>query len=120
MMKRMRAAAARVVILVLSLFPFVAMQGRADAAGDVKAGRQMAQKCEVCHGLDGISKVVEAPNLAGQNEQYLAEQLTAFKAGKRENEMMSIVAPMLSSDDIQNLAAYYSAIEIKVGRIPGQ
>ena len=73
----------------------------------------------VCHGLDGIAKIQEAPNLAGQNEGYLTKQLEAFKAGVRQNEMMSIVIQALGDDDIANLAAYYSAIEITVGKIPG-
>jgi len=73
----------------------------------------------VCHGLDGLAKIAEAPNLAGQNERYLTEQLGAFKAGVRRNEMMSIVIEGLSDADIANLAAYYSAIEITVGKTPG-
>lgn len=35
-------------------------------AGDVKAGRMKAQMCQACHGLDGLSKVPDAPNIAGQ------------------------------------------------------
>ncbi len=91
----------------------------AAAAGDVKAGRQEAAKCAVCHGLDGLAKIAEAPNLAGQNENYLIKQLEAFKDGERNNEMMSIVIKDLTQSDIEDLAAYYSAIEIKVGKIPG-
>jgi cytochrome c553 len=32
---------------------------------------------------------------------------------------MSVVAPSLSDKDIEDLAAYFAAIEISVGRIPG-
>ena len=90
------------------------------AAGDAQAGRAKANRCAVCHGLDGLSKIAEAPNLAGQNERYLTEQLGAFQAGVRNNEMMSIVVKDLSETDIEDLAAYYSRIEIIVRRIPGQ
>jgi cytochrome c553 len=90
-------------------------------AGDVKAGSQKAQEvCAVCHGLDGVSKIAEAPNLAGQNEQYLIAQLVAFQSGARNNEMMSIVIKNLSQADIENLAAYYAAIPITVGTPPQQ
>ena len=34
--------------------------------------------------------------------------------------MMSIVSEDLSPTDIEDLAAYYSAIEISVGKVPGQ
>jgi cytochrome c553 len=90
-------------------------------AGDVKAGRQKAEEvCAVCHGVDGLAKIAEAPNLAGQTEGYLVEQITAFKTGDRKNEMMSVVVQNLSPTDIEDLAAYYSAIEISVGKLPAQ
>jgi cytochrome c553 len=60
----------------------------------------------------------EARESAGQNEAYLPAHLQAFKAGDRENEMMSVVAQNLSPTDIQNLAAYYSVIEISLGKPP--
>jgi len=87
-------------------------------AGDIRAGAALAEKCQACHGLDGLSKIAEAPNIAGQSEEYLIEQLNAFKTGERHNEMMGIVAPTLSDKDIEDLASYYSAIEITVGKIP--
>jgi cytochrome c553 len=108
-------------LLVSSLIFCFATQGGAEAQGDAKAGHAKAEAvCAVCHGLDGIAKIAEAPNLAGQNENYLNAQLTAFKSGERKNEMMSVVIQDLSDSDIENLAAYYSAIEISVGKIPGQ
>ena len=75
--------------------------------------------CAVCHGVDGLAKIPEAPNLAGQSESYLIEQITAFKSGERKNEMMSVVVQDLSDTDIENLAAYYSGIEISV-KAPAQ
>ena len=90
------------------------------AAGDVKAGRAKALMCQACHGLDGLSKTPDAPNIAGQTEPYLMAQLQAYKSGARKNDAMSVVAPSLSDKDIEDLAAYYSAIEISVGKLPGQ
>lgn len=90
------------------------------SAGDIKAGRAKALMCQTCHGLDGLSKVPDAPNIAGQTEPYLIAQLQAFKSGARKSEAMSVVAPSLSDADIENLAAYFSAIEINVVKIPGQ
>ena len=89
------------------------------AAGDAKAGRTKAQACQACHGVDGLSRIPDAPNIAGQVEGYLATQLQAFKSGARRNEAMTLVASGLSEQDIENLAAYFSAIEIKVGKLPG-
>jgi cytochrome c553 len=89
-------------------------------AADVAAGRAKALMCQACHGTDGLSKVPEAPNIAGQTESYLAAQLQAFRAGTRKNETMNVVTSTLSDADVANLAAYFSAIEIKVVRIPGE
>jgi cytochrome c553 len=104
--------------IVVSLL-FLISGGVADA-GNVKAGREKAQVCEVCHGLDGRAKMPEAPNLAGQNEGYLIAQLLAFKNGERKNEQMAVISPALSEADIEDLAAYYAAIEVTIGKIPGE
>lgn len=88
----------------------------ANAAGDAKAGRQKARQCQTCHGLDGLSKLPEAPNIAGQVEPYLVKSLGEYRDGTRKNEMMSVVAPTLSDQDIADLAAYFSSIEIVVNR----
>jgi cytochrome c553 len=117
--RRLSAHNARRAATLVAAVAGVAFAGQA-TAGDPKLGRAIAdQKCMVCHGIDGIAKIAEAPNLAGQNEGYLTAQLGAFKSGVRQNEMMSIVIQPLSDTDIANLAAYYSAIEITVGKLPG-
>jgi cytochrome c553 len=89
-------------------------------AGDVKAGRVKAMMCQACHGLDGLAKTPDAPNIAGQTEPYLITQLQAFKAGLRKNDAMSVVIPPLSDQDLEDLAAYYSAIEIQIVKVPGE
>jgi len=89
-------------------------------AGDIKTGRTKALMCQACHGLDGLSKVPDAPNIAGQTEPYITTQLQAYKSGVRKNDAMSVVAQTLSDKDIEDLAAYFSAIEINVGKLPGQ
>jgi cytochrome c553 len=108
-----------VVCLLMSGFLF-AVSGSVSAAGDVKAGRAKALMCQACHGIDGLSKVPDSPNIAGQIEPYIVAQLQAFKSGARKNEAMSVVAPSLSDADIEDLAAYFSAIEIKVVKIPSE
>ncbi|MFY9895942.1 MAG: cytochrome c [Xanthobacteraceae bacterium] len=85
------------------------------AAGSVPAGRQKALACQACHGMDGKAKIPEAPNLAGQGDIYLVKALKDYRSGARKNDMMSLVAPALKDQDIDDLAAYYSAIEVSVG-----
>jgi cytochrome c553 len=100
------------LLVVLAVLPFAA--GTPVEAGDVAAGRRKATQCQACHGLDGLSKLPEAPHLAGQPERYLVKSLDEYRSGARSNEMMSIVAKMLSDQDVADLAAYYAAIEISV------
>jgi cytochrome c553 len=80
----------------------------------VAAGRRKALQCQTCHGLDGLSKLPEAPHLAGQPERYLAKSLDEYRKGIRNDEIMTLVVKELSDQDIADLAAYYSAIEISV------
>jgi cytochrome c553 len=115
--RRLPERAARFVLCALLL---AATGGTALAAGDAKSGRAKARVCEACHGLDGLSKIPEAPNLAGQVQNYLVEQLRAFKQGQRKSEQMSLIAPTLSAQDIDDLAAYYAGIEVTVGRVPAE
>jgi cytochrome c553 len=113
----------KAIQLVVCLFTsgfLLAASGSVCAAGDVKAGRAKALMCQACHGIDGLSKVPDAPNIAAQTEPYIVAQLQAFKAGARKNDAMSVVAPSLSDKDIEDLAAYFSAIEIKVVKIPSE
>ena len=43
---------------------------------------------------------------------YLIKSLNDFRHGVRKNEMMDVVAKELTDQDIADLAAYYSAIEV--------
>jgi cytochrome c553 len=83
-------------------------------AADARAGRAKAITCQGCHGLDGLSKHPEAPNLAGQIENYLAKSLAEYRSGERKNEMMAIAAKELSDEEIANLSAFYASIQIEV------
>ena len=82
--------------------------------GDPAAGRGKTRACLTCHGVDGIGRLPSAPNLAGQNEWYLAKPLRDYRSGKRTHQFMSIVAKNLSDADIDDLAAWYASIKITV------
>ena len=84
-------------------------------AGDAVAGRKLALRiCQGCHGANGIAKMPEAANLAGQDSGYLARQLAAFHSGERKNETMGAVSQMLNDKQMHDVAAYYGGIKIEV------
>jgi cytochrome c553 len=83
-------------------------------AADPAAAKSRAAQCFVCHGADGLAKVPDAPNLAGQNGAYLVKALKDYRSGKREHEVMSMMAKNLSDEDISLVASYFSSIAVTV------
>jgi cytochrome c553 len=83
------------------------------AGADRAAGRTRAEACVQCHGANGVSVLPNAPNLAGQPEVYLVDQLRQFRSGRRPSEVMGVIAKPLTDRDIDDLAAWYSAITIE-------
>jgi len=92
--------------------------GSAQAAGNVERGKTKAAACAACHAVGGDwNKTLQPdyPKLAGQHADYLATALTAYKMGDksqigRKNAIMAGQAAALSSQDIQDLAAYFSSL----------
>jgi cytochrome c553 len=83
-------------------------------AADVAAGRQRALACAVCHGPLGLSVAPDAPNLAGQPVLYIATQLRAYRNGVRRHEVMSLMAKPLTDTEIEDLAAWFSSLQVSV------
>jgi cytochrome c553 len=98
--------------LAAAVFAIASMP--AQAAGDPAAGRRKALQCQTCHGLDGLSRLTDAPHLAGQPEPYLIKSLNDYRQGSRKHDMMTIVVQQLSDQDVADLAAYYGGIEFTV------
>ena len=83
----------------------------ADAlAADAEAGKAKAQVCVQCHGEGGNSVNPQIPALAGQPAQMIATQLYQFREGNRKNEQMSPMAANLSNAEMNDLAAYFTAV----------
>jgi cytochrome c553 len=78
-------------------------------AGDPSAGKAAAAACAGCHGDNGSSANPEIPSLAGQEGQYLAAALRAYKEGARGDETMKGLAASLDEPTTKNLAAFYAS-----------
>ncbi len=73
-------------------------------------GRQLAQTCAACHGMDGNSRPSKTyPNLAAQVPSYLELQLSNFKSGERRSAVMQAIASTLSANDMHDLGLYFGA-----------
>jgi len=98
----------------MKLWRFVAALAGLSVASSVLGdaadnGATKAAVCSACHGPNGNSSNPEWPNLAGQGERYLVQQLKYFKDGKRNNPVMAPMAAPLSDQDMVDLAAYFAA-----------
>ena len=89
------------------------------AAEEINRGREIAENiCSVCHGVNGQAntggKFGLSAHLTAQNEQYLIEKLKHYKDKTLEHHQMSLIADMLSLEDIKNVSKWYSSIKITV------
>ena len=82
-----------------------------NAYAGIEQGKVKADNCAGCHGLNGISLSTEIPNLAGQKQEYLMNQLKSFRAKTRMNPTMNAMAEDLTDEDIADLTAYFSSLE---------
>lgn len=73
-------------------------------------GKRTLPPCATCHGSNGEGERMDIPALAGQQAEYFAATLTAYKNGERHNDIysrMRILSQQLSDTEIQELAQYY-------------
>lgn len=81
------------------------------SAQNVAAGKEKSSACIECHGVDGVSTNREWPNLAGQKYEYMIKHMRKFRDGIRTDPLMEPVAQTLTDKDINDLAAYYAAMQ---------
>ena len=89
------------------------------APGNAQLGQLKSEdeRCQECHGhdgnandiQDGVGNIGKFPRLAGQNADYLRKQFREFRSGKRNNEIMSVMAKTVSDADLADIAAYFSS-----------
>ena len=69
--------------------------------------------CKTCHGLQaqGYRGYLPMPRLAGQQPQYLENQLRAFIERRRTNPVMANVAHVLTPAMVSGLAAHFDSLD---------
>jgi len=110
-MKSMLAAVSEADMSNIALYYALQKPARAQtpAAGDASAGKAAAAACAGCHGEKGVSGNPAIPSLAGQDAQYLAAALRAYKDGMRADETMKGLAASLDEPTTKNVAAFYAS-----------
>jgi cytochrome c553 len=95
-------------IVLLSVLCCLRANAASQPEGSAEEGQTKSATCVACHGANGNSPNPEWPNIAGQHGPYILKQLQAFKAGTRQNPLMTPIAMTLSEDDMADLAAFYA------------
>ena len=88
----------------------------ADEPGDPAQGKLKAVTCVACHGEDGNASIAEYPNVAGQNEKYLLEQMRQMRDGERVIPLMLGQLDAMSDQDLKDIAAHYASLPGKIGQ----
>jgi cytochrome c553 len=80
----------------------------APAVGDPAAGEPLSARCGGCHGAHGVSNDSATPSLAGQDPQYLAGAIKAYRDRSRRHDAM---LANNTDKEIEDLAAFYAVQE---------
>ena len=108
--------------LLLLTAAFAAIASVAVHAEDKGAGavsqaelRAKTDYCKTCHGVSGqgFRGSVPMPRLAGQQPEYLKNQLQAFIDRRRTNPVMFNVAHVLSPPMLEGLSTYFKNLDPK-------
>jgi DmsE family decaheme c-type cytochrome len=78
--------------------------------GDAAAGKAASAACAGCHGEQGVSANPAWPSLAGQDAQYLADAMRAYKDGSRDDATMKGLVASLDDRTINDIASYYASL----------
>ncbi|MDR0528721.1 MAG: c-type cytochrome [Zoogloeaceae bacterium] len=73
------------------------------------AGRKASSFCVNCHGSNGVSKLADVPNLAGQNPDYVLVQTRKFGTGERKDPFMQGLIKALTEEEKIQIALFYAS-----------
>jgi len=115
MMKTLVSALSDTDMNNIALFYALQKPGKAQtpSPGNQAAGKAAAAACAGCHGEGGVSANAATPSLAGQDAQYFADAMRAYKAGSRADPSMKAPAAAVDDNTVKNLAAYYASQQPK-------
>lgn len=85
--------------------------GVAAHAQESAYARSLAATCFTCHGTDGKSVGDIPPSLAGQNKEYLLQQMKNLRAGKRPATIMHQQAKGYTDQELELIAGYFASVK---------
>ena len=114
----MRTGSLQLVLPAAILVVAFAVEARAEDRGAAFSQQDLQAKlqyCKTCHGLSGqgFRGAFPMPRLAGQQPEYLENQLRAFIERRRTNPVMFNVAHVLSPSMLKALASHFKDLNPK-------
>jgi cytochrome c553 len=113
MQTRLRTASFAMVLWVICA-PAHA-QGKAAPEVSAQVLKAKTDYCKTCHGIEGqgFRGAAPMPRLAGQQPEYIKNQLQAFIERRRTNPVMNNVAHVLSPEMVTALSNYFKDLNPK-------
>ena len=113
MQKLLLAAAFAVALSVVSLSAHA--QDKAAPGVSAQVLKAKTDYCKTCHGIEGqgFRGSFPMPRLAGQQPEYIADQLQAFIERRRTNPVMFNVAHVLDAAMVKALSEYFKDLNPK-------
>ena len=104
--------------IAIGMVGFVCLARAENAASSGLSQRELQAKleyCKTCHGVygQGYHGAFPIPRLAGQQPEYVENQLRAFIERRRDNKFMFTVTHVLSSEEVKALAAQFKDLDPK-------
>jgi cytochrome c553 len=109
----------QIALLAAALTIATSMEVNAEDKGNPEfSKRELEAKidyCKTCHGISGqgYRGAIPMPRLAGQQPQYIEDQLQAFIERRRTNPVMFNVAHVLSPSMLTALATHFKNLDPK-------
>ena len=94
-------------IATLCLAAALSAQAQSQSAAPTQPSR--LGLCAACHGVTGHASMPGAPNLAGQQLDYLRDALKQYRDGRRDVPLMRAAIGPVSDAELDVLARWYSA-----------
>jgi cytochrome c553 len=101
-----------VACFIVAISTTVRAQNAQKSAVSERELQAKVEYCKTCHGLSGqgYRGSNPMPRLAGQQSEYLEDQLRAFIEGKRTSPFMPKVAAVLSQPMQKALASHFNEL----------
>jgi len=99
----------------LACAPALAADAKPAFKPDAARGQTASAACQACHVADGTRGLPANPILQGQHAEYIVKQLGEFKAGKRQNAIMTAMAAPLTEEQMRDIAAFYASKSAQSG-----